>query len=360
MQCLYIFFLVFLASPTPILFSNMVLVSNVLVSDPFNSAADPKMPFLAEAIDPVRVQETLTKVLSCAFKEFELHAIRVIRHKPGRRCAIAYKLTNETQSLVIIGKARAKGLDPHSYELQQSLWDTGFAEESADGISVPEPIGMIPEWQMWLQKKVPGTVVTDLLAGSEGITLASKIAEAAHKLHKTALFPRRCHTMADELGILHDRIPKVAQQYPQWEKQLEGILEKCDRLGANTPEFKSCCIHRDFYGDQVIVNGDRLYLIDLDLYCQGNPALDIGNFIAHITEYSLRIFGNPDALADREAAMEERFVRFHGEVIRQAIQSYATLTLVRHIYISTQICDRRPFTEAILELCEQRLHNLSF
>ncbi|MCU0533431.1 MAG: aminoglycoside phosphotransferase family protein [Hydrococcus sp. Prado102] len=333
----------------------MIFLSNVLVSDPFNIVADPKMPFLAEAIDPVRVQENLTKSLLCVYKNVELHAIRVIRHKPGRRCAIAYKLVNETQSLVIIGKARAKGLDRHSYELQRSLWNAGFAEDSTDGISVPEPLGTIPEWQMWLQKKVPGTVATELLAGSEGVILASKIAEAAHKLHKSDIFPRRCHTMADELKILRDRIPKVAQQYPQWEKQLEGILEKCDRLGANTPELQPCGIHRDFYGDQVIVNGDRLYLLDFDLYCQGNPALDLGNFIGHITEYSLRILGNPNALADREAAMEERFVRFHGETIRQAIQSYATLTLVRHIYISTQICDRRPFTEAILELCQQRL-----
>ncbi|AFZ34479.1 aminoglycoside phosphotransferase [Stanieria cyanosphaera PCC 7437] len=333
----------------------MVLASNVFVSDPFNSANDPKMPFLAEALNPIKVQKYLTKALFNQFKNIQLHAIRVIRHKLGRRCAIAYELTVDTQSLVIIGKARAKGLDHHSYELQRSLWQAGFSEDSSDGISVPEPLGIIPEWQMWLQKKVPGTIATDLLPGTEGVAIASKIAEAAHKLHQTGIFTRRCHTMSDELNILHERLPQVAQQYPQWEKRLEQILSKCDRLGANTPELSQCGIHRDFYGDQVIVNGEHLYLIDLDLYCQGNPALDIGNFIAHITEYSLRILGNPNALADREAAMAERFIQFHGEAIRLGIQSYTTLTLVRHIYISTQISDRSSFTEAILELCEQRL-----
>ncbi|BAU63654.1 hypothetical protein STA3757_10200 [Stanieria sp. NIES-3757] len=333
----------------------MVLASNVFVSDPFNSANDPKMAFLAEAIDPIQAQQCLTKALSYKFKKLQLHAIRVIRHKLGRRCTIAYQLTVDTQSLVVIGKARAKGLDRHSYELQRSLWNGRFAEDSTDGISVPEPIGIIPEWQMWLQKKVPGTVATDLLAGRDGVALASRIAEAARKLHQSKIVPRRFYTMTDELDILHDRLDKVAQQYPQWEKRLEQILAKCDYLGANTPELSQCGIHRDFYGDQVIVNGSHLYLIDLDLYCQGNPALDIGNFIAHITEYSLRILGNPDALADREAAMTERFIQFHGEGIRLTIQSYAMLTLVRHIYISTQISNRSSYTEAILELCEQRL-----
>jgi hypothetical protein len=334
----------------------MVLVSNVVISDPFNIPADPKMLFLAEAIEPIKVQKYLTKALFNQFKNIQLHAIRVIRHKLGRRCAIAYELTVDTQSLVVIGKARAKGLDRHSYELQRSLWQAGFSEDSSDGISVPEPLGIIPEWQMWLQKKVPGTIATDLLTGEEGVAIAYKIAEVAHKLHQTGIFPRRCHTMTNELNILHDRLSKVAQQYPQWEKRLEQILAKCDRLGANTPELSQCGIHRDFYGDQVIVNGNHFYLIDLDLYCQGNPALDIGNFIAHITEYSLRMLGNPNALADREAAMTERFVQFHGEGIHLAIQSYTTLTLVRHIYISTQFCDRRSYTEAILELCEQRLN----
>jgi tRNA A-37 threonylcarbamoyl transferase component Bud32 len=346
--------------PTPdVLTENMVKVSNVLVSDPFNSTADPKMPFLTEALTPNKVQNVLTKSLSCEFKNIELQSIRVIRHKLGRRCAIAYDLALETpdssQSLTIIGKVRAKGLDHHSYELQRTLWNDGFTEDSVDGISVPELMGIIPEWQMWLQKKVPGTVATNLLAGAEGVSLARKIAQASYKLHQTGISLRRCHTIADELRILHDRIPKVTQQYPHWEKRLERILEKCDRLGADILEHNLCGIHRDFYGDQVIVNGDRLYLLDFDLYCQGNPALDLGNFIAHLSEYSLRILGNPYALADQEAAMTEYFVQSYGEAIRSAIQTYATLTLVRHIYISTQIGDRRPFTAAILELCEQRL-----
>src|SRR2546426_9353652 len=38
----------------------------------------------------------------------------------------------------------------------------------------------------------------------------------------------------------------------------------------------------------VIVNGERLFLLDFDLYCEGDPALDIGNFLGHITEQSLR------------------------------------------------------------------------
>lgn len=330
---------------------------NIPVIDPFNIATDPKMPFVAGAIDPLNVQDNFSTLLS---QKINLLAIRVIRHKPGRRGLIEYDLeieTSDTSSKVItlIGKVRAKGTDINSYQLQKSLWNAGFSDDSEDGISVPEPIGVIPEFQMWLQRKVPGEIATQLLVKPDGIAVAKRIAEAAHKLHQANIPPKRRHTIADELRILHERLPMVAQLYPQWTKRLERVLEACENLGAATPEPQLLGIHRDFYPDQVIVDGHRLYLLDLDLYCEGNPGLDIGNFIGHITEQSLRTLGSPDALAEQEAALEKHFVKLSGEAIRAAVHSYTTLTLVRHIYISTQIAQRRPFTEILLELCEQRL-----
>jgi thiamine kinase-like enzyme len=105
----------------------------------------------------------------------------------------------------------------------------------------------------------------------------------------------------------------------------------------------------------VIVDGSRFCLIDFDLYCEGDPGLDVGNFIAHITEQSLRTFGNPLALVDLERVMEERFVQLSGEATRTSVRAYTTLTLVRHVHLSTLFPERRSFTEDLLELCEERL-----
>ncbi|MFW9258407.1 phosphotransferase family protein [Nostoc sp. CALU 546] len=317
--------------------------------------SDGKMPFLADAVDRLRVEECFGRCLAIA-ANCRVQKVRVIRHKLGRRCLIEYELINDDgQIITLIGKVRAKGTDFHSYELQKSLWSAGFGDDSPDGISVPEPVGVIPEWQMWLQRKVEGVIATQFLSQTDSILPLKLIAEAAHKLHQANIPPRRSHTMSDELRILHERIPLVTQQYPQWQERLERILEASNHLGENTPEPKRCGIHRDFYPDQVIINNSRLYIIDLDLYCEGNPALDIGNFIAHIQEYSLRTFGNSKVLQEYENVLTERFIQLTSDKFLTAIQSYTTLTLVRHIHISTQFAERRPFTEALLNLCEQRL-----
>ena len=200
-----------------------------------------------------------------------------------------------------------------------------------------------------------GVSAAGLLSQEGGIQLARRIAEAAHKLHSADLPTRRRHTMEDELHILHERLPLVAQSQPKLSKRLERILEKCDRLGQSFLNPRMCGIHRDFYADQVLVDQSRLYLIDWDLYCEGDPALDMGNFLGHMTEWSLRTLGDPQALLDCQRAMEERFVQLTGEAVRSALGAYATLTLVRHIHISSQFSERRAFTEPLLQLCEERL-----
>ncbi len=334
---------------------------SVFVSDIFAAAQDPKMPFLTDAIDPHIVQTQFDRHLSPldgSRSRFQVQAIRVVRYKPGRRCLIEYRLGSDglpDPAQVFMGKVRARGLDQHTHHLMRGLREAGFSQDSKDGISVPEPIGMIPEFNMCLQRKVAGVSAAQLLSQEGGIQLARRIAEAAHKLHRANLLARRRHTMEDELHILHERLPLVMQMEPRWSKRLERILEKCDRLGNSLVDPRTCGIHRDFYADQVLVDQSRLYLIDWDLYCQGDPGLDIGNFLGHLTEWSLRKLGDPQALLDRQQAMEERFVQLTGEAVRPALAAYATLTLVRHIHISSQFSDRRAFTELLLQLCEERL-----
>jgi hypothetical protein len=338
------------------------------VIDSFGVACDPEMPCLALALDPDEAQRQLgSRLPRLAGEDGFVHvrAIRVTRYKQSRRCLIEYTVEVERpgaplEIVVLIGKVRTGHRAKSGYQLLEAFWNAGFAADSPDGISVSEPIGVVPDFQMWLQRKVPGRLATELLAEPDGVMLAQRIVDAARKLHGVGVLTKRRHTMADELRILRERLPSVGEQEPLTSVRIERVLDAADRLGGETPDPIPCGIHRDFYPDQIIVDGARLYLVDFDLYCEGDPSLDIGNFLGHVTEQSLRTFGDPDGLIEVEKAMEERFVEVYGEVTRPAIRAYATLTLVRHIYLSTLKPERRPFTRALLELCEQRLGVKSF
>jgi len=337
--------------------------AKITVSDPFGAAADPALPALKLALDPFEAKEELKRRLPRLGGEdgiVRLQAIRVIRHKPGKRCVIEYDVKVEREGLrskliTLIGKVRAKRYGNEGYRLLESVWNSGFQADSPDGISVPEPIGVLPKLQVWLQRKVPGRLASDLLAEGGGLAVARRIAKAIHKLHRANVPTERTHTMADELRILHAHLPLVSEAKRQLGKRIDRVLAACDRLGADLPPPKACGIHRDFYPAQVMVDGARLYLLDFDLYCKGDAALDVGNFLGHIIEQSARRFGDPSALADREKALEDAFVELSGEAARNAVRAYTTLTLVRHIYLSTRFPERMAFTERFIELCEKRL-----
>ncbi|HEY6170594.1 MAG TPA: phosphotransferase, partial [Verrucomicrobiae bacterium] len=252
-------------------------------------------------------------------------------------------------------KVRAKGTDTATHDLLFTLRAHGFDERSVDGVGVPRPLGVVPKFRMWLQQKTSGISSAELLPSGDGVALARRIAEAAHKIHVLNLAPRREHTMAGELRILHERLGLLAQQRREWKTRLERVLEGCERIAAGVPTTEPRPIHRDFYPAQVLVDGGRLWLLDFDLFCLGDPAVDVGNFVGHITEQSVRSTGNPRALAEVEAALAERFVELSGPASRAAVEVCTTLTLVRHVHISTLFPERQPFTERLLEYCEERL-----
>lgn len=293
-------------------------------------------------------------------RPFSLTNIKIIRHKPGRRCLIQYGLSVESDlrgryQYDVLGKIRMRGTDLHTFLLSASLWKRGFDARSEDGISVPEPLALVPGLRMWVQAKVPGLPSMAHLEDKRDTETARRIADAACKLHQFPTETKRRHTMHDELVILHKRLGELMVARPDWEQRISRLLAECRRQADSIDSSTFVGIHRDFYPDQVLVDGNRLWLVDLDLHCLGDPALDIGNFLAHMKEHSLRERGDPAFLARQEQALVDRVVELYGEQIRPRIEVYALLSLARHVHISTTIPVRNAFTEDILALCEDRI-----
>jgi glycosyltransferase involved in cell wall biosynthesis len=337
-------------------------VRNIPVHDPFGAAHDADLPTLALALDPVLARHEFKRRLPRLSGEgrLRLKAIRVSRHKPSRRAVVEYDVEADQPgrprfAATLIGKVRARRSGNEGLRQLESIWSAGFDAASADAISVPEPIGVISSFQMWFQRKVPGATAEALLCGPDGPALARRIAEAIHKLHGAGIRPDKSHSMADELRILRDCFDRVAALRPEWVHRLANLMARCEALAASVAAPAVCGIHRDFYPAQVIVDSSRLWLIDFDLYCLGDPGLDAGNFIGHVVEQALRERGDAQAFHEVERALEERFVELSGETVRQSVHAYAGLTLARHIFLSTRIPGRSHLTEPLLALCEARL-----
>jgi hypothetical protein len=336
--------------------------SRVSVTDPFGIARDPALAHASVALDPAAVEYAFAHARHQLeeLSETRIEEIRVVRHKPGRRCVIEYDLVDADGSPrgTVIGKIRRNRSGRTAFELARAFGESGFDPAAVDGISVPEAVAYVKKLGMWLQRKVPGFESTAMLETPAGTEIAVNIAEAAYKIHRAGVPAERVHGIDDELEILCRCLGSVSKAQPAWKFRLERLMQCARRIGETLHGRPHCGVHRDFYSDQVIVDRNRLWLLDFDLYCQGDPALDIGNFIGHVTEQSVRTRGYPLALSEVELAMERRYTALAGAAEIGAIHAYSLLTLMRHIYISMLHAERRHTTDQLLSICEVRAVNL--
>lgn len=325
-------------------------------------------------LDPVAIAPQVAALLTHAGNwdagSALLRRITVVRHKPNRRAVVAYAWvagagTPEETWRTVLGKIRFAGLKRNSAATQAWLSEQGFAVRSSTATKevgatmdrvayVPEVLGSIPAAQAWFQSEVPGTTLTTHLRPGVDSAIATRVAIALWEFHKAGAPASKAHTAADEFQLLASRISEAAALRPELRARLDRVLAACGELAAATDSGQRTAIHRDFYPAQVIVDGSRVYLLDFDCTAHGDPALDVGNFIAHVSEHGLRHFGDARVFHEFEQVFQREYVNRSG-VPDHSIEAYRTLSLARHLYLGLALPRREKTVEPLLTICEQRL-----
>lgn len=105
-----------------------------------------------------------------------------------------------------------------------------------------------------------------------------------HGLDPVALGAGTPKQLADHINDLMRPHPlSVALALPEHAARLRALtarlLEAGAALGSVPPAVP---LHRDFHVSQMFVDGERIALIDWDLFAAGDPSLDVGNFMMHL------------------------------------------------------------------------------
>jgi Ser/Thr protein kinase RdoA (MazF antagonist) len=319
---------------------------------------DPALPTLASALDPATANELILPLLATqlGLESPRITGIELRRHKPGRRCLIEYQIApgDGTTPVSVFAKLRRRGVDAPNFAFLQALSVNGFHPDAPDGSAIPSPLGAVPSLGLVLHQRVPGSPLTQRLADPDAPDLAVRTADALLKLHRTRHTLQRRHTVTDELDHLEVQLSQTAEALPELRQRILGVLDDCHRLAQSLPANRPAQLHRDFYPDQVLIDGARMWIVDFDLAAVGDPALDVGNFIAHLIEHGLRFQNDATALMPVIQTFQTRYLG-HSEVAVESIHAWTTLALARHIAISHRMTERHRTTPQLVSLCEERL-----
>lgn len=319
------------------------------------AGADPRLPWLAPAIDPIAAAPVVLGAVAHRIApppSATVASATIVRHKPGRRALVRYRLATPDQrwSVTVFGKTRARGLDGDTVALLDRLGPTSLGPDGWGIGRVPQVFGVVPAWAMWLQEELPGEPGFAALAGAGGAAVAEQIGGALAELHAAPVAITRIHGIDRELATLRAALSREASGRADLGRRMERLVARLVARCEGLASAPARLLHRDFYPDQVLV-GRRIGLVDVDCHAFGDPALDLGNFIAHLIEHDVRKVGS---LADRSEAFFRGYRAAGGTVDHRAVEVHTSLALARLVALSTTLPGRSHTTESLLALAERR------
>lgn len=208
----------------------------------------------------------------------------LIRYKPERRCLVRGEYLDPDWTGGHRGFfARVYG---DSQGARTARWHRHFARAGNRRLKIPTCLTDLPKSRVLLIKQISGLGLTSQLEDG-GPALDEFISKAAEGLAELHLLPA-----PEDVQPLRDR--------SQLSSALKGIEElgEIDRfaissfgeeLGHSLPAATGQrLLHGDYYHDQVLVDADRRPgIIDLDQLALGDPAADVANFCAHLSQLAL-------------------------------------------------------------------------
>ena len=176
-------------------------------------------------------------------------------------------------------------------------------------------VAHLPELDVVVQQAVPGTPLDELLGSwrgrGPGLRAAlTRAGEAVAELHEGSIAAARHRPVDKELARFVVRAQRVATVDPQLGDSLCELAHRLQRGHRRLPDAPAGPVHGDCKPSQFLVDGPRMYLLDLDHCGVGDQAGDVGTFVASLRQLAVRqaSAGSPAVSVELEV-LGEVFVR---------------------------------------------------
>ncbi len=289
---------------------------------------DASLPGLAEALDAVAM---VAHVRSMGIETRWLSA-DPIRHKPGERCTIRYRLSTPSGMRDLYGKVFVTGA-PRMAGVASAL-----AEASRGDTRLPmmmPVVGVVERLSLVIFEACPHASEFHSIAFDHRIDsgrrsrLWTTFGGALAALHASNVRGLTPHDTAADLSELNDlgqivrlRDPRLADRFVSVAEWLAGLPASTDRLATS---------HGALRTDQVLVSDGRIALVDLDGACLADPARDLGNLIAYLRWRVVRGVSALELVSAAVGSLQLGYLCAGGDVDRQRLDYWRAASMLKII-----------------------------
>jgi tRNA A-37 threonylcarbamoyl transferase component Bud32 len=243
------------------------------------------------------------------------------------------------------GEERSYALKVYSDDFGQRVWEHAQAlakhqPTNHDGLCLPTRY--VPEERTLVFPWVEGQFLSDIVDHRKP-DLLRQAARLAADLHRLPVVPEETTTAQMIVDETQARCARLRRRWPETGPMIAPLVAALKEAQGALDPADPAPVHGDLAAGQFLWTGDRLVLLDLDLFGYADPAYDAGHFLAQLERRCLwdsTVSGHArqwlacfrDAyLAAMDAAMRR--------VSPRNISFYRGLTLIRKIYT---LCRTQP------------------
>ena len=212
----------------------------------------------------------------------------VLRYKPERRVVSHVSLrSNAGAHRELLIRYTAK---PHASELSQVA-----RHLRANGISTPKPLAALEDGRVSVDEFIQGQQLRETIAAGEANPEA--VADSVARFHAVGLPASvMARTRSEELARAVAGLLGLARWRPELAQAASSTAELLRRTQP-TACVKPSLLHGDLHTKNVLQTNQGLSFVDLERVSAGDPAIDLGYFLAHGIARPIRNPGESPAAA---------------------------------------------------------------
>ncbi|MEX0786579.1 MAG: aminoglycoside phosphotransferase family protein [Dehalococcoidia bacterium] len=283
---------------------------------------DWKMPGLRSAADPESVRPLLEAVGVATSTAF---AIEALRFRPGKRCVLAYHVDEGT---TVIGKALERKA---TAERLASILSQAQPQGEALGVRIPRLLALHREIGLVVMERLDAhdlSVELRTRPQRENQDLVERAARGLAGFHRLQLDVGGDRQLSDELAEVRGKLESIGTEAPLLAPPANQILDDAERRLGELPSPAPKVVHGGYKPSQAFIMGDHVGVVDLEGTCLGDPAIDVGNFLAVLHRDAA--LQDDDRLRRLAASFLSAYARASGDVtIVQRARVLQSIELVR-------------------------------
>ncbi len=270
---------------------------------------DPSIPWLGNLLDEQFLKERLNLIWGS--KDVVVQEVKtdLLGYTPRLRGVFLHRMKLEERTTGVerrsefIGKTSSYKVPEVLFADQWALW-----KSCRDRVGIPQPEGYLSNPRLTLQERVAGERLGTLVKTPSFNELLRQTANSIAVIHSTRI---PLHKMRDPVretqslrrwGVVLQNIRSdLAQRIQILHESLLGEMERRTTVSAT--------VHGDFHPANVLVAGNKIWLIDFDQMANGDPSADVGRFLASLRILSLRNFGDISSLKGSGELFLEEYLK---------------------------------------------------